>query len=73
MQTRIRILSKLRETGFDSLTDDEIQYINYLAIMFEDREILCESGGIEYSGGRCRDCEEDEECFFMEVKKYIKK
>ncbi len=71
-QLRIAIIRKLRETGFDSLTDDEVQYIRYLSIMHENAEITCGRERFSMEDEECRDCAKDEACFLAEVKKHIK-
>ncbi len=69
-ELKLAILGKLRETGYDSLDDDEIQYIKYLTIMVEGKEADCDKAGYNPGDPDCDDCAIDDVCFINEVRKY---
>ncbi len=71
---QINILNKLRKSGAESLTDDEIQYIKYIEIMIEDMDetVLCNEDDLDINDEHCKDCENFHLCFIREVRKYMK-
>jgi len=69
-ELKAAILGKLRKAGYDSLTDDEVQYIKYLSIMTEGRESDCGMDSFTPGNSDCDDCEIDDACFIREVSKY---
>jgi len=68
----ISILNKLKETGTDSLTDDDFQKYRYAEIMLADGEGLCSEKDFDMSDGYCKKCEFVKSCIIREMKKYIK-
>ena len=72
---QINILKKLRDSGFDSLNDDEIQYIKYVEIMMEDfdNSRLCNEVDLDIDDEHCKNCEYLKGCFIREVRKYTGK
>lgn len=70
---QINILTKLKESGLDSLTDDEIQYIKYMEIMTEDfdKSVLCDESDLNIEDEHCKKCDYFKVCFIREVKKYM--
>ncbi len=70
-ETKLEILKKIREKGYTSLSDDEIQYIKYLDIMTEDHENneLCSENDLDITDDYCSNCENFDICFLREVKK----
>jgi membrane associated rhomboid family serine protease len=70
---QINILKKLKESGFESLSDDEIQYIKYIEIMTEDfdKNLLCNEDDLNIEDEHCKNCEYFKVCFIREVKKYM--
>lgn len=71
-EIRIRILEKLKNAGYDSLTDDEVQYIKYLSIMGDENEFICDKMEFKIKDPYCMECKDNGTCFLREVKKYIK-
>ncbi|HDP80874.1 MAG TPA: rhomboid family intramembrane serine protease [Spirochaetes bacterium] len=69
-ELKAAILGKLREAGYDSLNDDEVQYIKYLSIMAEGREPDCGVDSFTPGNSECDGCEIDDACFIREVSKY---
>lgn len=66
------ILKKLRETGPDSITDDEFQYIKYIEIMTEDDDdFSCPEKDFNIDEGFCNSCENLNACFIRQVNKYF--
>jgi len=70
-EMKLRILAKLRDQGYNSLTDDEVQYVKYLLIMMEGREVSCERY-FDAGDSLCAGCEFSDACFVREVERYIK-
>jgi membrane associated rhomboid family serine protease len=68
---KIEILKKLRESGSGSLTDDEFQLIKYIDIMTDADELNCPEGEFDVEGERCHNCNDFDQCFLHEVKKYL--
>jgi membrane associated rhomboid family serine protease len=68
---KIEILKKLRESGPGSLTDDEIQLIKYIDIMTDAGGLDCPEGEFDVEGERCHNCDDFDQCFLHEVKKYL--
>ena len=69
---QISILKKLRDEGPDALTDDDIQYINYMEIMAAslDEDVLCNEIDLDLDDEHCKNCEYLKGCFTREVNKY---
>ena len=70
-ETLAGILKKLKETGIDSLTDDDFQKYRYAEIMTGGKE-LCSEKDFDMDDGYCKKCEFIESCIIREMKKYIK-
>ena len=70
----MEILKKIRSSGFNSLSDDEIQFIKYLDIMLDknDNDNLCGEGDLDIDDKYCNECEYYNACFLREVKKHFK-
>jgi membrane associated rhomboid family serine protease len=70
---QISILKKLKDSGYESLTDDEIQYIKYIEIMTEDfdKSVLCNEVDLDIEDEHCKNCEYFHVCFLREVKKFL--
>lgn len=68
---KMDILKKLKSSGYDSLTDDEIQLIKYLEIMIGDDEFECPEREFDSEEEACINCRDFDRCFIREVKKYI--
>ncbi len=70
---QIGILKKLKDSGPESLSDDEIQYIKFIEIMSEDfdKDTLCNEADLDIEDERCNDCENFKVCFLREAKKYL--
>jgi len=66
------ILKKLRESGVDSLTDDEFQHIRYVQIMVEDEKNLCVEQDFNADDEYCKKCENLDACLIRELKKHLK-
>ena len=73
-ETKMEILKKIRSSGFNSLSDDEIQFIKYLDIMLDknDNDNLCGEGDLDIDDKYCNECEYYNACFLREVKKHFK-
>lgn len=72
IEFKINILKKLANKGPDSLTDDEIQFIRILQIMKDDvTEGKCNESDYNTEDDYCLHCENFDECFLREVKKYF--
>ncbi len=67
------ILKKVQTSGPESLTDDEVQLINYIDIMTEetDEAALCDENDLDISDEHCKNCEHFNACFLREVKKHL--
>ncbi|MFH0975068.1 MAG: rhomboid family intramembrane serine protease [Spirochaetota bacterium] len=74
-ELQINILKKLKDTGIDSLSDDEFQYIKYIEIMTEDNDqsVICNEDDFNIEDDHCKNCEHFKVCFIREVKKYTGK
>ncbi len=72
---QISILKKLKDSGYESLNDDEIQYIKYIEIMTEDfdESVLCNEDDLNIDDEHCKNCNYFNSCFIREVKKYMGK
>ncbi len=69
---QIGILKRLKENGYESLSDDDIQYIKYIEIMSHDiNEELCSEVDYDTEDEHCKKCENFRSCFLREVKKYL--
>lgn len=70
---QIKILNKIKNTGIESLTDDEIQYIKYIEIMAGDIDVntLCNEVDLNIDDDHCKNCDNFKACFLREVKRYI--
>jgi len=66
----IDILEKIKQTGYDSLSDDEIQHIKYLEIMKTDETILCNDSDFNINDDHCKKCEHFNDCFVREINKH---
>ena len=72
-ETLISILKKLKETGADSLTDDDFQKYRYAEIMFTGtEEKLCSEKDFNVTDDYCKKCEFIENCIIREMKKDLK-
>ena len=71
VEYKVDILKKVEARGIDALSDDEIQYINYLKIMMEDtdKEICAETDFAE-DDDYCRKCENFDACFIRRLERY---
>ncbi|MBN2042143.1 MAG: rhomboid family intramembrane serine protease [Spirochaetes bacterium] len=69
----IRILKKVKDSGIESLTDDDFQYIKYIEIMAGDvdEDTLCNSFDFDINDDHCRNCDDFKACFLREIKKYL--
>lgn len=65
------ILKKIKSSGFDSLSDDQIQYIKLLDIMEDDDISLCNEEDLNINDDYCLNCENIDRCFMREVRKYL--
>ncbi len=67
------ILKKLKTKGFDSLSDDDYQLIQYMRIMHEtdSSSKLCVPEDFDENDPQCGKCESEEACLIREIKKYI--
>ncbi len=70
-EMKLRIYTKLRDQGYESLTDDEVQYVKYLSIMMEGQDLSCEKD-FDINDALCAGCEFSDACFIREVERYIK-
>ncbi|MDR3236888.1 MAG: rhomboid family intramembrane serine protease [Spirochaetia bacterium] len=69
----INILKKIKESGFDSLTDDEFQEFKYMDIMLENKTgTVCSEKDFDINDSYCETCALVENCTLREIKKYIK-
>ncbi len=66
----VKILSKVKAGGFDSLSDDEVQLIRYLEIMSGEDNDLCVDQDFNPDDSYCEKCEHFEKCVLRELKKY---
>jgi membrane associated rhomboid family serine protease len=64
-----KILLKLKESGPDSITDDEFQYIRYMEIMKQDSEDLCQEEKFNPEGPDCKKCADADACLLRQIKK----
>lgn len=68
------ILKKLHETGPDSLSDDEFQYIKYIEIMTDDEDdFSCPEKDYIIDEDFCKTCDNLNACFIKRVNKYFQK
>jgi len=68
----LEILRKLRETGADSISDDEFQQVRYLQIMHEkESDELCVMADFNIDDPYCQKCPHLEACILREMKKHI--
>lgn len=65
----LKIYKKVREAGIESLTDDEIQHINYMKIMYGDTEGLCIEDDFNIDDEFCSKCKNLEACILRELEK----
>ncbi len=65
------ILARVREQGFDSLSDDEIQFVKYMTIMHEDKDDMCPEEDFKDDDDYCLRCSNVSACLVREIKKYI--
>lgn len=65
------ILRKLNESGPDSLSDDEVQLVNYMRIMHENEKGLCKEDDFNDEDPYCADCEHFDACFVRRVNRYM--
>lgn len=65
------LLDKIKANGPDSITDDEYQYIRYMDIMKQDRDISCEEELYNNGNPDCKKCADAEACILKEIKKLI--
>lgn len=70
-ETKLEILKKIRNSGYNSLSDDDIQFINYLDIMTDisEDDVLCDENDLDITDEHCNNCENFDACFLREVKK----
>lgn len=68
-ETKINILKKIRSSGYESLSDDEIQFIKYIDIMTDNEDVLCNKKDNKFYNDYCSDCENFNACFLKEVGK----
>ncbi|HSV96643.1 MAG TPA: rhomboid family intramembrane serine protease [Spirochaetota bacterium] len=64
------ILARLRNGGLSALSDDEVQYIKYLAIMKDGASARCDSADYNIDDAYCANCEDADACFIREVKRH---
>jgi len=65
------ILKKVKTSGYGSLTDDDIQHIKYMEIMYEMDDQLCIEDDFNINDEYCRKCDSLEACILRELKKYM--
>ncbi len=70
-ETSLRdILIKVREKGYDSLSDDEIQFVRYMSIMHEETDDMCVEEDFKEDDDYCLKCSNVNACLIREIKKY---
>jgi membrane associated rhomboid family serine protease len=65
------LLSKLKNSGPGSVTDDEIQHLKYLEIMTEPDDDLCIEEDFKDDDSFCVKCGTREACLIREIKKLL--
>lgn len=65
------IFSKVQSGGGQNLTDDDIQFVKYMAIMREADDSICEDEDFDIKDRHCSSCESIEACLIREIKKHI--
>jgi membrane associated rhomboid family serine protease len=71
-ETLKQILGKLRESGPESLTDDEFQQVRYMQIMHEkETDELCIEEDFSMEDDYCRNCSHLEACILREIRKHV--
>jgi membrane associated rhomboid family serine protease len=69
---KVAILKKLESYGPDALNDDEVQFINYLRIMKDDRDPgVCADSDFSEDDDYCTKCEHFDACFLRRIRRYI--
>jgi membrane associated rhomboid family serine protease len=71
-ERQLAILKTLKESGHESLSDDDVQYIKYIEIMAQDADhSLCNEVDYSTDDEHCKKCENFSSCFLREAKKYL--
>ncbi len=65
------LLEKLKKSGSDTLTDDEVQHLKYLEIMNEPDENLCDEVDFKNDDQYCIKCSSRAACLIREIKKRL--
>ncbi len=68
---KISLLRKLDQSGQGSLTDDDIQFINYMRIMHNEPEGICKDIDFDSEDPYCGKCENFDACFVRRVNKFF--
>ncbi|MCU0843471.1 MAG: rhomboid family intramembrane serine protease [Spirochaetes bacterium] len=65
------LLARLGKGGPAALSDDEVQYIKFLAIMKDGATARCDSSDYNIDDAYCANCEDADACFIREVKRHM--
>ncbi len=68
---KISLLKKLEQAGYASLSDDDVQFINYMRIMHGESEGMCKEIDFNSDDPYCLKCENFDACFVRRVNKYF--
>jgi membrane associated rhomboid family serine protease len=65
------ILAKVKQSGPDSITDDEFQFIRYMEIMTQDSHDQCVEEDFSLEDEYCIKCANVEACLLRHIKKFL--
>ncbi|HOO71312.1 MAG TPA: rhomboid family intramembrane serine protease [Spirochaetota bacterium] len=65
------LLVKVRQSGTDAISDDEMQHFKYLEIMTEDPGDLCVESDFNNDDAFCKKCPNIEVCLIREIKRHL--
>ncbi|MFC1669847.1 rhomboid family intramembrane serine protease [Spirochaetota bacterium] len=65
------ILKKIKDSGSESLNDDEFQNLGYLKIMYDDDDDLCVEEDFVDSDEYCNNCSNYEACMLRRINKNL--
>jgi membrane associated rhomboid family serine protease len=65
------VLRKVRKSGHDALSDDEMQHLKYLEIMVDEPDNLCVDEDYDDNDAVCKKCDNMEACLIREIKRHL--